>query len=74
MFQTRPELCPARCAAHTAAAQTRSFSSQLIAERFYPQFEHAIATHVCNDECDDAYDAIQTPPVPHGRRRRRTAH
>jgi len=46
MFQARPELCPARRAAHTAAAQTRSFSAQLIAERFYPQLEHAITTHL----------------------------
>lgn len=43
VFQARPELCPARRAAHAAAAQSRSFSAQLVAKRFYPQFEHAVA-------------------------------
>lgn len=50
VFQARPELCPARCAAYATAAQTRSFSAQLVAERFYPQLEHAVATHLKNKQ------------------------
>jgi len=46
VFQTRAELCPARRAAHAAAAQSRSFSAQLVAERFYAQFEHAVTVHL----------------------------
>jgi len=46
MFQTRAEFCPARRAAHATAAQSRSFSSQLVAERFYPQFEHAVTVRL----------------------------
>lgn len=49
MFQARPELCPARGPAHAAAAQSRSFSAQFVAERFYPQFEHAVTVHLENE-------------------------
>lgn len=47
MFQARPELSPAWRAAHATAAQSRRFAAQLIAERFYPQLEHAVTTHLC---------------------------
>lgn len=46
MFQARPELCPARRAAHATAARPRSFSAQFVAEWFYPQFEHSVASHL----------------------------
>lgn len=36
VFEARSELCPARRAAHAAAAQSRSFAAQFIAERFDP--------------------------------------
>lgn len=36
MFQARPELGPARRAAHATAAQSRRLAAQLVAERFYP--------------------------------------
>lgn len=46
VFQASPELGTARGAAHSAAAQSRGFAAQLVAERFYPQFEHAVTTHL----------------------------
>lgn len=48
MFQARPKFCPARRAANTAATRSRSFSAQLVAERFNPQFEHPITMHLYN--------------------------
>lgn len=46
MFQARPELGPARRATHSAAAQSRGLAAKLVAERFYPQFEHAVTGHL----------------------------
>lgn len=42
VFQARPELGPARRAAHATTAQSGGFSAQFVAERFDPQFENAV--------------------------------
>lgn len=46
MFEARPELGPTWRTTHAAAAQSRGLAAQLVAERFYPQFEHAVAGHL----------------------------
>lgn len=46
VFQARPELRPARRPADASATLSRSFPAQFVAERFYPQFEHAVTARL----------------------------